>query len=63
MRGHGRERSKSVYRGREYDLSLLPKTMIEMAVPDELATMSSPSCKRPHRRQRDGRSGSEFEEG
>jgi nitrogen regulatory protein P-II 1 len=25
-----------VYRGREYDVSLLPKTMIEMAVPDEL---------------------------
>jgi nitrogen regulatory protein PII len=25
-----------VYRGREYQVSLLPKTMIEMAVPDDL---------------------------
>jgi nitrogen regulatory protein PII len=24
-----------VYRGREYEVSLLPKTMIEMAVPDD----------------------------
>jgi nitrogen regulatory protein PII len=37
VRGHGRQRGhKAVYRGREYDVSLLPKTMIEMAVPDDL---------------------------
>jgi len=37
VRGHGRQKGhKAVYRGREYDVSLLPKTMIEMAVPDEL---------------------------
>jgi nitrogen regulatory protein PII len=37
VRGHGRQKGhKAVYRGREYDASLLPKTMIEMAVPDDL---------------------------
>ena len=30
VRGHGRQKGhKAVYRGREYDVSLLPKTMIE----------------------------------
>ena len=37
VRGHGRQRGhKAVYRGREYDVSLLPKTMIEVAVADDL---------------------------
>ena len=37
VRGHGRQKGhKAVYRGREYDVSLLPKTMIEMAVSDHL---------------------------
>jgi nitrogen regulatory protein PII len=37
VRGHGRQKGhKAVYRGREYDVSLLPKTMIEMAVTDDL---------------------------
>jgi len=37
VRGHGRQKGhKAVYRGREYDVSLLPKTMIEMAVADDL---------------------------
>jgi nitrogen regulatory protein PII len=37
VRGHGRQKGhKAVYRGREYDVSLLPKTMIEMAVPDDM---------------------------
>jgi nitrogen regulatory protein PII len=37
VRGYGRQRGhKAVYRGREYDVSLLPKTMIEMAVADEV---------------------------
>lgn len=37
VRGHGRQKGhKAVYRGREYDVSLLPKTMIELAVPDDL---------------------------
>ena len=36
VRGHGRQKGhKAVYRGREYEVSLLPKTMIEMAVPDD----------------------------
>jgi len=36
VRGHGRQKGhKAIYRGREYEVSLLPKTMIEMAVPDE----------------------------
>jgi nitrogen regulatory protein PII len=38
VRGHGRQKGhKAVYRGREYDVSLLPKTMIEMAVSDNVA--------------------------
>jgi len=37
VRGHGRQKGhRAVYRGREYDVSLLPKTMIEMAVPEEM---------------------------
>jgi nitrogen regulatory protein PII len=37
VRGHGRQKGhKAIYRGREYDASLLPKTMIEMAVSDDL---------------------------
>jgi len=37
VRGYGRQKGhKAVYRGREYQVSLLPKTMIEMAVPDDL---------------------------
>ena len=37
VRGHGRQKGhKAVYRGREYDVSLVPKMMIEMAVPDDL---------------------------
>jgi nitrogen regulatory protein P-II 1 len=37
VRGHGRQKGhKAVYRGREYDVSLLPKTMIEMVVPEEV---------------------------
>jgi nitrogen regulatory protein PII len=38
VRGHGRQKGhKAVYRGREYDVSLIPKTMIELAVPDDQA--------------------------
>ncbi len=37
VRGHGHQKGhKAVYRGQEYDISLLPKTMIEMAVSDHL---------------------------
>jgi nitrogen regulatory protein P-II 1 len=37
VRGHGRQKGhKAVYRGREYDVSLVPKMMIEMAVSDEM---------------------------
>jgi nitrogen regulatory protein PII len=37
VRGHGRQKGhKAIYRGREYEVSLLPKTMIEMAVSDDL---------------------------
>jgi nitrogen regulatory protein P-II 1 len=35
VRGHGRQKGhKAIYRGREYEVSLLPKTMIEMVIPD-----------------------------
>ena len=34
MRGHGRQKGhKEVYRGREYDVDLLPKVKLEMVVP------------------------------
>ena len=37
VRGHGRQSGHPVvYRGTEYQLSLLPKVMIEIIIPDEL---------------------------
>ena len=36
VRGHGRQRGHTtIYRGREYDISLLPKTKVEIVVPDD----------------------------
>lgn len=36
VRGHGRQRGHTnVYRGREYDISLLPKAKVEVVVADE----------------------------
>jgi len=36
VRGHGRQKGhKAVYRGREYDVNLVPKTMIEIAITDD----------------------------
>jgi nitrogen regulatory protein P-II 1 len=38
VRGHGRQKGHtSVYRGKEYEVSLLPKMEIEVIVSDELA--------------------------
>ncbi len=35
VRGHGRQKGhKEVYRGQEYEVDLLPKTKLEMIVPD-----------------------------
>ena len=37
VRGHGRQKGHTeLYRGREYSVDLLPKTKIELVVPDEL---------------------------
>ena len=37
VRGHGHQKGhKAIYRGREYEVSLVPKAMIEMAVADDL---------------------------
>ncbi len=37
VRGHGRQRGhSSIYRGREYEISLLPKVKIEVVVADEM---------------------------
>ncbi len=37
VRGHGRQKGHSaVYRGKEYEVSLLPKIEIEVVVPDEV---------------------------
>ena len=36
VRGHGRQKGqKAVYRGTEYNVTLLPKIMLELVVPDE----------------------------
>jgi nitrogen regulatory protein P-II 1 len=36
VRGHGRQKGHTeTYRGREYDISLLPKLRIELVVPDD----------------------------
>ncbi len=38
VRGHGRQKGHTaVYRGREYEVSLLPKVEIEVVVGDEIA--------------------------
>ncbi|MSO23113.1 MAG: P-II family nitrogen regulator [Acidobacteria bacterium] len=37
VRGHGRQKGhKAIYRSREYSVTLLPKMMIEMVLPDDL---------------------------
>jgi nitrogen regulatory protein PII len=37
VRGHGKQKGHTaIYRGKEYDVSLLPKMEIEVVVPDEL---------------------------
>ena len=37
VRGHGRQKGHTeVYRGREYNVDLLPKTKIELVLPDNL---------------------------
>jgi nitrogen regulatory protein P-II 1 len=37
VRGHGRQKGHTeVYRGREYEVDLLPKIKIEMVLPDKL---------------------------
>jgi nitrogen regulatory protein P-II 1 len=37
VRGHGRQKGHTeAYRGREYDVDLLPKTRVDLVVPDEL---------------------------
>jgi nitrogen regulatory protein PII len=38
VRGHGRQKGHTaIYRGQEYQLSLLPKMQLETVVPDDLA--------------------------
>jgi len=38
VRGHGRQKGHTeVYRGREYSVDLIPKTKLEMVLPDALA--------------------------
>ncbi len=37
VRGHGRQKGhKAIYRGREYSVTLLPKMMIDLVLPDDL---------------------------
>ena len=36
VRGHGRQKGhKAIYRGTEYEVTLLPKVMLEIVLPDE----------------------------
>src|SRR5262245_64879524 len=38
VRGHGRQKGhKAIYRGTEYSVTLLPKVMLELVVPDDRA--------------------------
>ncbi len=38
VRGHGRQKGhKEVYRGQEYNVDLLPKSKVELVVPDDRA--------------------------
>jgi len=38
VRGHGRQKGhKAIYRGTEYNITLLPKSMIETVVSDDIA--------------------------
>lgn len=42
VRGYGRQKGKTeVYRGAEYEVKLLPKVRLEIAVPDELVAVAS----------------------
>jgi nitrogen regulatory protein P-II 1 len=37
VRGHGRQKGhKAIYRGTEYSVTLLPKIMIDLVLPDEM---------------------------
>ena len=37
VRGHGRQKGhKAIYRGREYSVTLLPKIMIDLVLPDDV---------------------------
>jgi nitrogen regulatory protein P-II 1 len=37
VRGHGRQKGhKAIYRGAEYSVTLLPKIMIDLVIPDEM---------------------------
>jgi nitrogen regulatory protein PII len=37
VRGHGRQKGhKAIYRGTEYSVTLLPKIMIELVIPDQM---------------------------
>jgi nitrogen regulatory protein PII len=37
VRGHGRQKGhKAIYRGTEYSVTLLPKIMIDLVIPDQL---------------------------
>ena len=37
VRGHGRQRGQTaIYRGREYNVTLLPKAKVEIVIPDDL---------------------------
>jgi nitrogen regulatory protein PII len=36
VRGHGRQKGhKAIYRGTEYNITLLPKVMVDIAIPDD----------------------------
>ena len=54
VRGHGKQKGHTaVYRGKEYNVSLLPKMQVEVVVTDALSRTRSRDCRgRAHRRNR-----------
>ena len=52
VRGHGRQKGHTRYRGKEYSVSLLPKVEIEVVVPDEVVDEVIEAIIRPRARAR-----------
>src|SRR5437763_15048032 len=55
VRGHGRQKGHTeVYRGREYSVDLIPKTKLEMVLPDALVEKAEQAIVNAARRGKNG---------